>query len=206
MSMQGIYKQRKQQDFRADLTVAQKVERATAMWLHNNNYYKKVKIVNEKGHDILCLTKNNKLKKLEVKRDSWVDKYEDNRRSRNATDNICIEVWSNFRAGNKGWAYYSDADLMLYIGNENIYIIDMKMLKRFTEFTVNPGKFGQAEPRFKMNISSKHGHFTAAHNNGNLDVRNVLFNKNLLIDKKVIVKILDREECGFNMIAKQYNI
>lgn len=206
MTMQGIYKSREKQDFKADLTMAQKVERATAMWLHDNNYYKKVKLVNQKGYDISCITKDNNFRKIEVKRDSWVDKYQDDKRSRKATNNICIEVWSNFRVGNKGWAYYSDADLMLYIGNEYIYVINMPRLKKFTEYVVNEGVFGQAEPSFKFNVPRDYGYFTPAHHNGNLDVRNVLFNKDLLIEKKIIVKVLDREECGFNISAKPYNI
>lgn len=206
MNMQGIYKERVKQNFMEDLTVAQKVERAVALWLHNNDYYNNVTIVNEKGHDLLCETKKGKPLKIEVKRDSWVDKYEDNRRSRNATDNICVEVWSNFRVGNPGWAYYSDADLLFFIGNENIYIIHMERLQKFTRYVVDEGVFGQAEPSFKVDIPRKIGYFTPAHRNGNLDVRNVLFNKHVLIDKKVILKVLKRSECGFDLVAKQYNI
>lgn len=207
MTMQGVYKERETQNFMADLTMAQRVERATCLWLHNNDYYKKVKLVNQKGYDVACLTHKDEFRKIEIKRDSYVDAYiEDGKVKRRATNNICVEIWSNFKVGNEGWISYSDADLMLYIGNKNIYVIHMERLRQFTQFFINKGKPLVEEPNFKMDMPFGYGFLTPAHKNGNLDVRNVMFNKELLIKKKVILKVLDREECKFNISAKPFNI
>ena len=51
-------KNREEQDFKADLQMAQQVEIALATWLEKQNVYTKVQVVNEKGYDILCRKKD----------------------------------------------------------------------------------------------------------------------------------------------------
>ena len=200
-------KNRTAQNFQSDLLMAQRSEKAVAIWIDNQNAFKKVTIANEKGYDILCHTFDNRQKKIEVKRDFWVDKYQDGRKDRKATNNICVEIWSNFNCGNPGWIHYSDSHYIYYVGNENIYILDTVLLKKLTDSIVNYGEFNRVEPSLKDGVDESIAKIQyTAHYNGNFKVRSVLIKTHWLIEKKCIVKVIDREKSLFNNIASHYQI
>ena len=200
-------KNREEQDFKADLQMAQQAEIALATWLEKQNVYTKVQIVNKKGYDILCRKKDGSYRKIEVKRDFWVDKYESEDTKRRATDNICIEIWSNFSCGNPGWIHYSDSNHIFYIGNENIYILDTVKLKQITDSLVDYGEANRIEPKLKKNVNTKLAKIQyTAHYNGNFKVRSVLVKKQLLIKLGCILRVINRDISHFNKIAKHYQI
>lgn len=200
-------KNREEQDFKADLQMAQQVEIALAIWLEKQNVYTKVQVVNEKGYDILCRKKDGSYRKIEVKRDFWVDKYESDDTKRKATDNICVEIWSNFNYGNPGWIHYSDSNCIFYIGNENIYILDTKKLKQITDSLVDYGEANRIEPKLKKSVNNKLAKIQyTAHYNGNFKVRSVLIKKQLLIELGCVLRIIGRDVSNFNDIAKLYQI
>lgn len=191
----------------SDLELSQRAEKAIAKWLGIKKKYTNISIVNEKGHDIVCTTKDNSIKKIEVKRDFWIDKYEDDFKSRKATNNICVEIWSNFIYGNPGWINYSDADYIFYLGNENLYILDTTKLKIITDMIVNYGEAKKTEPSLKKGVNKNLAKVQyTAHHNGNFRVRNVLINKNWLEHNGVILKTINRSTSNFNKIAFEFNI
>lgn len=200
-------KNRDKQDFKSDLMMAQQAERALVIWMDNQNAYERVQIVNEKGYDILCTKKDKTLRRIEVKRDFWVDKYQDGEKNRKATDNICIEIWSNFSCGNPGWIHYSDSHYIFYIGNENIYVLDTMKLKALTDSIVNYGEANRIEPTLKEHVDSNKAKIQyTAHYNGNFKVRSVLVKKQWLKELGCIVKVIGREVSKFNLIAESYQI
>lgn len=200
-------KNRKEQDFKSDIVMAQNSERALAIWMDSQNAYKKVQIANQKGFDILCTKKDNTIRKMEVKRDFWVDKYQGGEKSRQATDNICVEIWSNFNRGNPGWIHYSDSHYIFYIGNENIYILNTVKLKNITDSIVNYGEANRIEPTLKENVNPNNAKIQyTAHYNGNYKVRSVLIKKQWLVQLGCIIKIINRESSGFNEIANKFQI
>lgn len=200
-------KNRDKQDFKADLQMAQQAEKALAIWMDSQKAYEKVQIVNQKGFDILCTKKDNSYRKIEVKRDFWVDKYQDGQKGRKATDNICVEIWSNFEVGNPGWIHYSDSNYIFYIGNENIYVLDTMKLKKITDSIVEYGTFNKIEPKLKPNVNSEIAKMQyTAHYNGNFKVRSVLIKKQWLLELGCIVRVIDRDKSRFNLIAMKYQI
>lgn len=207
IKVEEAIKNRTSQDFKNDLYIAQRAEKAVSAWIDTQNAYEKVIGVNEKGYDILCYTKDSKIKKVEVKRDFWIDKYKHSEKGRKATNNICIEVWSNFPAGNPGWIFYSDSDFIYYVGNENIYILSTSRLKVITSRLINIGQAKVIEPTLKEGVPDKIAKMSySAHFNGNYKVRNLLVNKDWLSHTGCILRIIDREQSGFNKIAAVYEI
>ena len=61
MIIPGAIKNRDEQNFLFDLAMAQRSEKAVAIWIDNQNAFKKVMIANEKGYDILCQKENGVL-------------------------------------------------------------------------------------------------------------------------------------------------
>lgn len=207
INVSDAIKNREKQDFKADLVMAQQAEKALAIWLDNQNIYKKVQIVNQKGYDILCQKKDESFRKIEVKRDFWIDKYCSDNSNRKATDNICVEIWSNFACGNPGWIHYSDSNYIFYIGNENIYILDTVKLKNITDSIVDYGQANRVEPKLKPNVSDKVAKIQyTAHYNGNFKVRSVLIKKQWLINLGCLIRVIGREKSNFNKIASHYHI
>lgn len=207
MIIPGAIKNRDEQNFLFDLAMAQRSEKAVAIWIDNQNAFKKVMIANEKGYDILCQKENGVLKKIEVKRDFWVDRYEDGVNSRKATNNICVEIWSNFKCGNPGWIHYSDSDYIYYVGNENIYILDTRKLKFLTNSLVNYGEANKTEPTLKAHVNTNVAKIQyTAHYNGNFKVRSVLIKKDWLIKNQCIVRVIGTDISKFNQIANKFQI
>lgn len=207
MIVSEAIKNRNEQDFMSDLKLAQRVEEALCIWLDKQNAYKKVTRVNQKGYDILCQTKDNNFKKMEVKRDFWVDKFEHVSDGRKATNNICVEIWSNFNCGNPGWIKYSDSNYIFYIGNENIYILDTVRLRELTDILIDYGIPNKQEPILKKDIYKSIAKMQyTAHHNGNYKVRSVLIKKDWLLKQGCIVKVIGRDISQFNKIASRYKI
>ena len=207
IDINGAIKNRETQDFKSDLMMAQKSEKALAIWMDNQNVYKRVQIANQKGYDILCTKNDNSIRKIEVKRDFWVDKYQNGEVSRRATDNICVEIWSNFPRGNPGWIHYSDSNYIFYIGNEYIYVLDTVKLKKVTDGIVNYGEANRVEPTLKARVNTTNAKIQyTAHRNGNFKVRSVLIKKQWLYKLGCIIRVINREKSNFNKIAMPYQI
>jgi hypothetical protein len=48
------------------------------------------------------------------------------------TGNVSAEWWSNESAKSKGWAQYSDADIMVYMYDfDNAYVLDMQKTRHY---------------------------------------------------------------------------
>jgi hypothetical protein len=76
------------------------------------------KIEKAKGYDILLQDG----RKVEVKFDTWIW----------STGNISAEWWVDEKKGTKGWAQYSDADIMVYLYDfDNAYVLDMQRIKNY---------------------------------------------------------------------------
>lgn len=207
IKVDNAIKNRDKQDFKSDLLMAQQCERALAIWMDSQKAYKKVQIVNQKGYDILCTKKDNSIRKIEVKRDFWVDKYQDSDKNRKATNNICVEIWSNFTCGNPGWIHYSDSHYIFYIGNENIYILDTKKLKQITDSIVNYGEANKVEPSLKKHVDPRKAKIQyTAHYNGNYKVRSVLIKKEWLLEMGCLVMTIGREVSNFDKIARRFAV
>lgn len=198
-------KDRRTQNFLNDLSEARKAEWAVAEWIDKCKKYDLVKIVNQKGYDIECLKcdeEKDRVEKIEVKRDYYTDNLPQKRRG---TNNICVELWSNFDAGNPGWVKYTDSDWIYYLSNIYLYIINTVSLKKFANLCVDYGKSPDIEPCLTQFGKKCMVSQTLAPKNGNFKVRNLLVNKEVLIRNKCIVGVLDREECGINKVAHKYD-
>lgn len=192
-------KNRTEQNFKSDLAYSRKAELALCEWLSKLNIFTEIKNVNEKGHDIECIKKNTK-QYIEVKRDFWTD----NLCKRKGTNNICIELWSDFKIGHAGWIQYTDSQNIFYLSNRYLYILDTNRLKKFTNCVVNIGIPNKIEP--KILISGLNMKITDAKRNGNLNVKNLIVNKNILIKDRCITNIIERNNNLLDTIVTKYSI
>lgn len=104
--------------FQRDIAISEMATTKAAKVLQKNDI--KLKIVNEKGHDILT----DDGKKIEVKFDTWIVQRK--------TGNLSAEWWSNEDKKTPGWAQYSDADILIYMYSfDEAYVLDMKKLQKF---------------------------------------------------------------------------